>query len=145
MVELLLKRAHWARVEWDSARWPHFSPKELACHCCGEMCVWPEALDAIERLRGALDAPLAINSGHRCALQNARVGGAPLSLHKRLAFDVALSGHNPARLAAAAKTSGFRGFGFGRTFLHLDTRPRPARWFYGDASRRKWAAIANSE
>jgi zinc D-Ala-D-Ala carboxypeptidase len=50
-----------------------------------------------------LNAPLVINSGHRCALHNARVGGAPLSLHKRLAFDVALSGHDPPLLATAAK------------------------------------------
>jgi zinc D-Ala-D-Ala carboxypeptidase len=140
----MLQLAHFSRVEWDSARWPHFTPRELACHCCGEMCVWPEALDAFERLRRTLNAPLVINSGHRCALHNARVGGAPLSLHKQLAFDVSLSGHDPLALAAAAKLCGFRGFGFGQSFLHLDTRARPARWFYGAASKRKWEVV-NSE
>jgi hypothetical protein len=129
---------------WDSARWPHFTARELACHCCGEVCVWPEALDAIERLRAAMAAPLVINSGHRCALHNARVGGAPLSLHKKLAFDVSLSGHDPARLAAAAHASGFRGFGFGNNFLHLDTRAHAVRWFYGERSKRKWASLGIS-
>src|SRR6185295_4017454 len=112
----MLQLAHWSRLEWDSARWPHFTPRGLACHCCGEMCVWPEALDAIESLRRAIDAPLIVTSRHRCALHNARVGGAPLSLHKQLACDVALSGHDPAQLAHAAPTSGFRGFGYGQTF-----------------------------
>ena len=88
-----------------------------------------------------MNAPLRINSGHRCALHNARVGGAPLSLHKKLAFDVALAGHDPAQLAAAARASGFRGFGFRQTFLHLDTRVRPAHWFYGERSKAKWTLV----
>jgi zinc D-Ala-D-Ala carboxypeptidase len=137
----MFQLAHWSRVEWDSARWPHFAAHELACPCCGEMCVWPEALDAIERLRGAMGAPLIINSGHRCALHNARVGGAPKSLHKQLAFDVALASHDAAQLERAAHASGFRGFGYGQTFLHLDTRARPARWFYGNRSKSKWASL----
>jgi hypothetical protein len=130
---------------WDTARWPHFSPRKIACPCCGEVVIWPEALDALERLRAAMDAPLVITSGHRCALHNARVGGAPLSLHKKLAFDVALAAHDPARLFALARTAGFSGFGFGQTFLHLDTRARPARWFYGSRSRSQWTSVLSSE
>jgi hypothetical protein len=137
----MLQLLHWSRAEWDCARWPHFTPQELACHCCGEMCLWPEALDAIQGLRRALNAPLVINSGHRCALHNASVGGAPLSLHKQLAFDVALASHDPARVARAARASGFRGFGYGQSFLHLDTRARSARWFYGNRSKAKWASL----
>ncbi len=125
---------------WNAARWPHFAPAEIACRCCGELYIWPQALDALERLRLAMNAPLRIDSGHRCALHNARVGGAPLSLHKKLAFDVALGRHDPARLAAAARAGGFTGFGYGQTFLHLDTRARPAHWFYGQRSRTKWAS-----
>jgi len=123
------------------ARWPHFSEREIACPCCGEIRIWPEALDALESLRAGLGTPLHVTSGHRCALHNARVGGAPLSLHKRLAFDVALAGHDPARLLALARAAGFTGFGFGRTFLHLDTRARPARWFYGTRSRTQWTSV----
>ena len=130
-----------ASASWDTERWPHFTPHEIACPCCGETCIWPEALDALERLRAALASPLRINSGHRCALHNARVGGAPLSLHKKLAFDIALVGHDPAALLAAARSAGFTGFGFGRTFLHLDTRGRPARWFYGKRSKSQWTSV----
>ena len=139
--------AIFARAEdaaWDAARWPHFSARELACPCCGEVCVWPDALDAIERLRGAMNAPLIINSGHRCAIHNARVGGAPLSMHKHLAFDVSLRGLDPARLANEARQCGFRGFGFGQTFLHLDIRARAAHWFYGNRSKAKWTSLGIS-
>jgi hypothetical protein len=88
-----------------------------------------------------LDAPLHIDSGHRCALHNARVGGAPLSLHKKLAFDIALDQHDPRALAAAAHTAGFTGFGFGQTFLHLDIRAHSAHWFYGKRSKDKWTSL----
>jgi zinc D-Ala-D-Ala carboxypeptidase len=132
-------------VNWDAARWPHFTAREIACRCCGEIHVWPHTLDALERLRTALGEPLIVTSGHRCALHNARVGGAPLSLHKKLAFDIALSDHDPARLYALARRAGFTGFGFGRSFLHLDTRGRPARWFYGSRSEKKWTSVLSSE
>jgi hypothetical protein len=101
----------------------------------------PEALDALENLRRAMNASLAIDSGHRCALHNARVGGAPLSMHKTLAFDIALGAHDPAKLARVAHSAGFRGFGFGQTFLHLDTRAKAARWFYGKRSEEKWTSL----
>ena len=129
---------------WDTLRWPHFVAREFACPCCGEIVIWPAALDALERLRATVSAPLHLTSAHRCALHNARVGGAPLSLHKRLAFDIALSGHDPARLFAAARAAGFTGFGFGQTFLHLDTRARPAHWFYGQRSKDQWTSVLSS-
>jgi len=129
---------------WSGDRWPHFAPREIACRCCGEICVWPEALDALERLRTAINRPLHIDSGHRCALHNARVGGAPMSLHKRLAFDIALNRHDPRALAMAARAAGFTGFGFGQTFLHLDTRAHAAHWFYGKRSKDKWTSLGIS-
>jgi uncharacterized protein YcbK (DUF882 family) len=133
-----------AFAPWDAARWPHVAPQALACRCCGALCVWPEALDALSRLHGAIAAPLHITSGYRCALHNARVGGAPLSLHKRLAFDIALEHHAPLGLAHAARAAGFTGFGFGQTFLHLDTRAHPAHWFYGQRSKAKWTSLGLS-
>lgn len=131
----------WRTAPWDASRWPNFSARELACPCCGEICVWPGAIDAIQALRRAMDAPLIVDSGHRCAIHNAMVGGAPLSQHKQLAFDIRLAGHDPWRLRGQALASGFTGLGYGNTFLHVDTRQRPAHWFYGPASIRKWQAM----
>jgi zinc D-Ala-D-Ala carboxypeptidase len=118
-------------------RWAHFSARELACrcggrHCAGEYYHDPSFLDALERLRGAFGI-LVVNSGRRCALHNAAVGGAPLSQHKvGIACDVALAGHDPVALARGAVAAGFKGLGFGRTFLHVDARVRPSGW------RRVW-------
>ncbi len=131
----------WRSAPWDASRWPNFSARELACPCCGELCVVPRALDAVQRLRTAMAAPLLIDSGHRCALHNARVGGAPLSQHKSLAFDVALAAHDPMALHAQARAAGFTGFGYANSFLHLDTRARPAHWFYGKRSIAKWTSL----
>lgn len=133
--------APWNAAPWNAARWPHFRPHEIACHCCGEICVDPAALDALERMRRMLGAPLRISSGHRCAIHNALVGGAPLSRHKKLAFDIALAAHDPAQLLAAARAGGFSGFGFGQSFLHCDLRARPQHWFYGRISCAKWSPI----
>lgn len=116
----------------DAWRWPHFTARELACkcgkHCDGEYFHDEAFLDALERLR-ARQGVLVVNSGRRCALHNAAVGGAALSQHKvGVACDVRLGGHDPADLARAAVAAGFKGLGFGRTFLHLDARVRPSGW-----------------
>ena len=131
----------WRAAPWSAERWPDFSARELSCPCCGEICVFGHALDCVQTLRDALAAPLVIDSGHRCALHNARVGGAPLSQHKALAFDVRLQGHDPMRLREAARASGFTGLGYGNSFLHLDVRARAAHWFYGKRSIDKWTSL----
>jgi hypothetical protein len=116
-------------------RWPHFSIEELACHCGGRFCDGayfhaPVFLDALEKMRALAGGPLVINSGHRCAGWNAAVGGAPLSQHKLIAADIRLAGHDRFRVLAAARASGFTGFGLARSFLHIDRRARSARWYY---------------
>ena len=95
----------------------------------GHISVWRSWL-ALEGVRAEMGAPLLITSGHRCRGWNAAVGGAPLSQHKSIAADVVLSGHDRFALLAAAERAGFTGFGLARTFLHIDRRARPARWFY---------------
>ena len=123
-------------------RWPHFSPRELACRCGGWFCegaYWhdPDFLDALEALRACAGRALVINSGHRCAAWNAHVGGAAHSQHKAIAVDIALTGHDRHALLAAARRLGFTGTGLGKTFLHLDRRPVPASWFY-PGSKTSW-------
>lgn len=119
----------------DDRRWPHFSVRELACRCGGRFCggeYWhaPVFLDGLEAMRAEIGAPLIINSGHRCAGWNAAVGGAPLSMHKQIAADIRLAGHDRFRVRDAALAAGFTGLGLARSFLHVDRRARPARWFY---------------
>lgn len=119
-------------------RWPHFRPEELACRCQERGCrgeYWhdPEFLDALEALRALVRRPLVINSGHRCAVRNALVRGAPDSRHRRIAVDISLAGHARHMLCRCAKRCGFTGIGRGKTFIHLDRRAIPAEWTYNGA------------
>ena len=136
-----------ARTGW---RWPHFAPGELACRCAGRGCAGeyfhePRLLDALEQLRADVDRPLRINSGRRCRLHNAAVGGAPLSMHRlRVAVDVSVAGWGDEarrRLLRTARTLGFGGFGYARSFLHLDLRARPAEWDYARGGSAAWKAL----
>ncbi|WP_332772924.1 D-Ala-D-Ala carboxypeptidase family metallohydrolase [Phenylobacterium sp.] len=127
----------------EAWRWPHFTARELACKC-GRWCEGsyvhqPAFLDNLEVLRQAIGRALKINSGHRCPLHNANVGGAPLSQHKAIAADISLRGHDPVQLARYAAGVGFTGLGFGRTFLHVDMRFARAAFHY-PGGKAAWTA-----
>lgn len=131
--------ASWAEVNERAWRWPHFTPKELSCkcggrHCRGEYFHDPDFLDALELLRGRMGRPLVITSGRRCDRHNDAVGGASRSQHKlAVAGDVSQMGHDPVELAREAIAAGFKGIGFGRSFLHLDMRAAFTPFHYPDA------------
>lgn len=122
--EFAVMYRHYSLVKWDKSRWPNFRPAERNLHCphCGEFYFDPASFDALQRLREEVNRPIRINSGHRCPLYNASplIGGAPRSMHKMIAFDVSLMGHDPQKLLKAARNAGFRGFGYYSKFLHLD-------------------------
>ena len=118
--------------------WPNFTVKEISCPCCGEVYIDEVSMDCLQALRISIGAPLILTSAHRCPLHNIKVGGAPMSEHKKLAFDIALGSHNRFQLRAKAEIVGFRGFGLGQTFLHLDCRSKRTIWDYGSASRKLW-------
>jgi hypothetical protein len=135
----------WRDVEWDARRWPNFTAQELACKCGGRFCNGhylhdEDFLDRLQDVRNTMNKPLRITSGHRCAQWNAVQGGAPLSMHKRIAVDIKLAGHDPRELLDAGVRAGFRGLGLHTGFLHLDRRQRPAVWTYGPVSNRFWLA-----
>ena len=122
-----------AKFDTKDWRWPHFSARELSCdcnrHCDGEYYHDPAFLDALEAMR-AIVGPLKINSARRCQGHNRAIGGARASLHMRtLAADISLIGHRRQDVARAAIKAGFRGIGYGRTFLHVDLGAQRA-WTY---------------
>lgn len=65
----------------------HFTVKELRCKCCGQLP--PEAKENLEALvahvldpaRELFGEPIHVNSGFRCPLHNAAVGGTAKSQH----------------------------------------------------------------
>lgn len=133
--------AHYSEVPAAAWRWPNFAADEpnLACPCCGAFFFDETAMDRLQAARTATGRGVNINSGHRCPIHNARVGGAPMSQHKRIAFDISLRGHGPADLLDACRQAGFTTFGFYRTFLHVDTRPG-RRWIM-QGGRRTWNGL----
>ena len=118
--------ANWRDVPADAWRWKNFQPRELACRGTGRLMVDEGALDKLQALRDRLGVPLIVRSAYRSPEHNAAVGGARRSLHMDgIAFDIAMSNHNPSAFEAAARGVGFTGFGFypRSGFMHIDTGP----------------------
>lgn len=130
---------HYSEIDSGIWQWDKFTPKELSCPCCGEFYLTSKSLEAIDRLHFARiknGNPFLINSAHRCIIHNARVGGAPLSEHKKLAFDVSTRNHGRIQLKADLASTGFSTFGLYQTFIHTD--PRPGRLWYGKGAKKIW-------
>lgn len=134
--------AHYGDLPPGLWPWPNFAPVEMACRHCGELYFDPAFMEGLQAIRDALGTPMRINSAHRCAVHNARVGGAPLSMHKKIAADVSLHNQDPAALLSAARRAGMTGFGGYGTFLHLD-RGRPRVWITA-AGRAIWTSLLTS-
>lgn len=123
--------------EW---RWKNFSPAEMSCRHCGATYPWPDFMDRLQQARERVGRPFRIISAHRCSLHNARVGGAPLSQHLKLAVDISLLGHERAELYQALLSSGFRGFGFYITFIHADLGST-RHWFGSERAKDLWQPV----
>ncbi|MDL2266785.1 D-Ala-D-Ala carboxypeptidase family metallohydrolase [Desulfovibrio sp. OttesenSCG-928-G15] len=102
--------------------WPNFTPQELACRHCGEYYHDPASLDRLQALRDLLGAPIRINSAHRCAAHNRKVGGVGNSPHLQIAFDCRCPKKDQIRFVRLAERVGFKGIGMypARNFIHLD-------------------------
>lgn len=130
---------HWRDMPWDANRWPDFHPSEIGCNHCGEAYYDPAALDMIQAARTHAGVPFILNSAHRCWRHNAAVGGAPLSAHKKIAFDVAVSDRTKSVIFRSLMEAGFTTFGFYGTFIHTD--PRPGRRWITNAGRVTWNGL----
>ncbi len=112
---------------------PHFSKRELACRCCGELMIVPALLDALERLRELAERPIQIHAGYRCPAHNQEVGGVSDSEHTHgMAADIAIPGLTLQQMyELALQVPAFREGGVGAYdggFLHVDVRTHAARW-----------------
>lgn len=88
----------------------------------------------LQALRDAVGRPVHINSGYRTPAYNARIGGAPGSMHKvAKAADIVIKGMTPQQVRAKIKaliSSGDMedgGIGSYDSFTHYDVG-RPRRW-----------------
>ena len=113
---------HWSEVPASAWRWPSFTPREIASKGDGSLLLVPEAMDRLQSAREIYDQSMLITSAYRDPIHNARVGGAPRSMHKRgIAFDIALQRRPKQPLIQALEIAGFAGLGVRyRTFVHAD-------------------------
>lgn len=105
-----------------------FKLSEFRCTCGRAECDAP-AMDMttllkLEGLRLEFGEPMIVNSGSRCAFQNAKVGGAEASQHMLgRAVDIHCpDGSYMRRLLLLALKHGFS-IGVKKHMIHLDTRP----------------------
>lgn len=138
--------AQWQDISVDlfKARWPSFSPQELACKGTGRVMLDFRALDMLQALRNRLGRPIILTSAYRSPEHNTAVGGARRSNHMEgIAYDVVMTNQNPELFERAAVASGFRGIGHypASNFMHIDARisenvvrfkgtGRNNRWFF---------------
>jgi uncharacterized protein YcbK (DUF882 family) len=123
---------------------PNFRRSEFAC---ADGCGWsepdPGLVAGLQALREVVGKPIKVLSGCRCAAHNQAVGGALSSRHLTgEAADIRCIGI-PARdlYAHAAAILRFKGFGLSveGDYLHVDVRPKLARWIYRDGKQVPWA------
>ena len=121
---------------------PHFSIRELQCPCCNVLRLDYKLVCGLELLRQALslklkqDTPIFINSGYRCSVHNAKVGGSKASQHLLgKAADIRWNGDVMTLWELAEGVRYFYEGGMGlskeRGFVHVDVRDNgPMRWGY---------------
>lgn len=125
-------------------RWPHFTPRELACKGSGAIVIETAFLDRLEQLRGIYGRPMVINSAYRSPAHNAAVSSTgthgPHTTGR--AVDVQVHGAHAIELVRRAIECGFTGIGLQQKgpvssrFVHLDDlpgderTPRPTVWTY---------------
>jgi uncharacterized protein YcbK (DUF882 family) len=103
----------------------YFAKSETQCKDGCGMDVQPGFLKRLDELREKVGHPLTLTSAARCAVHNAKVGGAANSQHTHgLAADIdtlGLTARQRYGLLKAALELGFS-VGVNKAFLHVDTR-----------------------
>lgn len=99
--------------------------EEFACPCdaCGQSNrVKPQLVERLNYCREKAGVPFKINSGYRCEVHNALIGGSPNSTHMLgEAADIAVP-NSQARHAILRSLilGGFNRIGIYKTFIHCD-------------------------
>lgn len=109
----------------------HFDSTDFDCHCSRKDClvtyVDTELIDFLENRLLLWHVIPEIVSGFRCTVHNRSVGGAAGSRHLTgQAADIRVKGLPPYKIANDCENIG--GLGRYKTFTHIDTRHKKARW-----------------
>ena len=119
---------------WDTVR--YFGRHEFACKCgthCDGYPVEPskDLVTFLDSFRHTVGLPVYVNSGVRCAVHNAAVGGAPQSRHLYGdAADICCPGKRAEELydLACGMLPDSGGIGLYNWGIHVDVRKQKTRW-----------------
>ena len=64
--------------QWDSERWPNFSPDEFKCQGSGELKISPVVLDFLQAYRNVKGSGVTVTSGYRSPEHNNSVSSTGL-------------------------------------------------------------------
>lgn len=112
----------------------NFSLDEFRCHHCQKSMIDNNLIISLQQLRNVAEASIKIDSGYRCKIHNAAIGGSPNSYHVRgMAADIVIQGKSVREMyELAVLIPGFRNGGIGiypdNGFIHVDVRGKIARW-----------------
>ena len=116
----------------------YFTREEFKCKCGGKYCNgYPADIDMnmvkiADQIRARIGKPITVNSGLRCKIHNANVGGVSNSQHiLGKAADLGCpSGCTPAQMASIAESimGNTGGIGIYTWGIHIDTRSAKSRW-----------------
>ena len=113
----------------------NFKIEEFSCPCCGRADMDEDFLWKLDFAWTLASVPFVVTSGFRCPKHNKRVGGSSTSSHmKGLAADIAVpDDHSRFRIIWGLIHAGFKRFGNGNGFIHIDADPdknRERAWTY---------------
>jgi hypothetical protein len=101
----------------------------------GRLILEPRTMGMFAELERRWGEKLQVRWAYRDPRLNRKVGGAGRSLHlRKMALDIIHAGwgrDKMRRFVQLAYSIGFRGFGMGRSVIHIDTRPNLTSWNYG--------------
>lgn len=133
--------AHYSDVKPEDWPWPNFSPKEMACRCCGKLVVIPEFMRDLQQIRDEFERPMPVSSGYRSPEYNDRVSSTGLDGPHTTgrAVDIRIAGKDAHDLLWLCIALGMTGIGVNQKgdwssrFLHFDNLTgdnRPRVWSY---------------
>lgn len=106
----------------------NFRLSEFQCKgkgCCSATLLDDRLVELLQKLRDRLGTAINVNSGYRCRKHNSDVGGVSASNHvKGKAADIIVPGVEPAEVAKAAESVGFKGIILytKKSFVHVAVR-----------------------
>lgn len=126
-----MKRSDWKRFE-KYFSWSEFDSKDKPD---SGLKMQVEFMEQLYEARKISKVPFIINSGYRTKERNKRVGGVASSSHlKGKACDISCrDSRTRYELITALQTMGFRRFGIGSNFIHVDNEDMKSQnviWYY---------------